>query len=276
MVRTPKISCKWKNFKKLSVASILYGREKESDENNSYKELIDKRTLELTTKLKTITDAATINTKDLKDYLYTVRRLNVLTPFNPKTKENIISSVKLFNSKIEWLWFDLQRAKGFERIICYELECQKRESEFSISEIITDRNNHNDKNDSDKAVNLNNSNLSANKDTSNTKADKLSPNFNWGNSNSKLEPEISPSLNQQSISPPATPLRSPQYDNEDNSINGLNIISVSADRTLVQSADDANSTPKIGNLDFKSAEITDSETPETGILEMTDQPKIEI
>ncbi|GME89795.1 unnamed protein product [[Candida] boidinii] len=269
-------SCKWKNFKKLSVASILYGREKESDENNSYKELIDKRTLELTTKLKTITDAATINTKDLKDYLYTVRRLNVLTPFNPKTKENIISSVKLFNSKIEWLWFDLQRAKGFERIICYELECQKRESEFSISEIITDRNNHNDKNDSDKAVNLNNSNLSANKDTSNTKADKLSPNFNWGNSNSKLEPEISPSLNQQSISPPATPLRSPQYDNEDNSINGLNIISVSADRTLVQSADDANSTPKIGNLDFKSAEITDSETPETGILEMTDQPKIEI
>lgn len=269
-------SCKWKNFKKLSVARVLYEKDKECDENNSYKELVDKRTMELTTKLKNIRETASTHTKDLKDYLYTVRRLHILTPFNPKTKENIISSVKLFNSKIEWLWFDLQRAKGFERIICYELECQKKESELTRSKNITDRNNHNDTNDSDKSPNINNPNP-ANEDTSNTKAgDELPPNFAWSKNDSKLEQSLSPSLDQQAITPPTNPPRSHKYGNEDHSISTLNIISISADLTSAQSADGANSTPKIGGLDFKAAEVTDSETSESDIFQMTDKPKIEI
>lgn len=109
-------------------SSVLDNRTRNTSEENieteeavelRYTEITYSGILNISSRLEEL-DMIIKNAKEtLLGYIISAKRLAILTPLQYKTKEELLSSAKILNAKMEWLWYELTRDTGYCVILRY-------------------------------------------------------------------------------------------------------------------------------------------------------------
>ncbi|QPG73873.1 hypothetical protein FOA43_001188 [Brettanomyces nanus] len=94
---------------------IFLGPERHKDE--FYTEIRTAGTQTLTTRMTNLKTSIEKSKSLLLEYLQTVKKLELLTPLEPKSRDELLSSAKILNIKLEWMWYEATRGCELHKIL---------------------------------------------------------------------------------------------------------------------------------------------------------------
>ncbi|KAH3685606.1 hypothetical protein WICPIJ_003406 [Wickerhamomyces pijperi] len=80
-------------------------------------EIVPIRNILIEEKIQKLNKNSNASTNEIDDLLKTVKLLKTLTPFNPKTKDNLIQYFNSLNIRIDWLWYEIERNRVYSKIL---------------------------------------------------------------------------------------------------------------------------------------------------------------
>ncbi|VEU20254.1 DEKNAAC101146 [Brettanomyces naardenensis] len=83
--------------------------ENDATAGDAFTEVTCAKTISIDSRLSRLCSSIESSSGTLVKYLQTVNHLELLTPLEPKTRDELISSSKILNVKLEWLWYELSR-----------------------------------------------------------------------------------------------------------------------------------------------------------------------
>ncbi len=89
----------------------------ESVDDDKYQEIACQAALGLDDRLKELDLSIKNSIEALQSYFAAVQMLKLLTPLQAKTREELLSSSKIINAKLEWLWYELTEDIEYHRVL---------------------------------------------------------------------------------------------------------------------------------------------------------------
>lgn len=101
----------------ISDKSDSYALNSEITDIEKYQEVACQAAPDLDSRLKELDSSVNDSIEVLQSYFMTVQKLKLLTPLQAKTKDELLSSSKIINAKLEWLWYELTKDIEYHKVL---------------------------------------------------------------------------------------------------------------------------------------------------------------